>query len=145
MTLVTLAEKQYDWSLFSNGFGKNAIQERIEAIMKFKKSSIVSIVCAVALAGIAVTAFARDGSESAVQGSSNAAYNGSVSEKDSTKQLDRNDKEISDENLTGKSDEESATEKLEEKDAASTLDAMIKNPKQNREYGYPTKIYIYNR
>lgn len=39
VTLINLAEKQYHWSLFSNGFGKNAIQERIVAIMKFKKAS----------------------------------------------------------------------------------------------------------
>ena len=57
-TLLDLAETQYQWSLFLNGFGKSAIQERIVAIMNFKKISIAGIVCAVLLAGTAMTVFA---------------------------------------------------------------------------------------
>lgn len=60
MTLVNLAEKQYYWSLFSTGFGKNAIQERIVAIMKFKKATVISVVCALFLLGTATTVFASD-------------------------------------------------------------------------------------
>lgn len=40
--LVGLAEKQYRFSLFAQGFGKSAIKERIEAIMKFKKATALS-------------------------------------------------------------------------------------------------------
>ena len=63
MVLVNLAEKQNHRSLFSNGFGSNAIKERIVAIMKLKKVSVVSILCAVILCGMAITAFARSDSE----------------------------------------------------------------------------------
>lgn len=59
-TLVTLAEKQYYWSICSTGFGKNAIHERIMAIMKFKKPTITSIVCALILLGVSITVFASD-------------------------------------------------------------------------------------
>lgn len=57
--LVQYAEKQCRPMLFSNGFGKNPVQERIEAIMKFKKATVVTIVCAVLLAGAALTVFAE--------------------------------------------------------------------------------------
>ena len=57
-TLLDLAETQYQWSLFLNGFGKSAIQERIVAIMNFKKISIAGIVCAVLMTGTAMTVFA---------------------------------------------------------------------------------------
>ena len=57
--LVGLAEKQYQRSLFAQGFGKSAIKERIEAIMKFKKATGLSAACAVLLLGTAVTVFAQ--------------------------------------------------------------------------------------
>lgn len=60
MALVYLAEKQCRPSLFSNGFGKNAIQERIVAIMNFKKATTLSIGCAVLLVGAATTVFAQN-------------------------------------------------------------------------------------
>lgn len=59
-TLVDLAEKQYHWSFISNGFGKNAIQERIVAIMKFKKATCLSIGCTVVLLAGAITVFAQN-------------------------------------------------------------------------------------
>lgn len=49
--LVALAEKQSRWQLFSYGFGKSAIRERIEAIMKFRKATALSTLCAVLLLG----------------------------------------------------------------------------------------------
>ena len=61
-TLLDPAETQYQWSLFLNGFGKSAIQERIVAIMNFKKMSMAGIVCAVLLAGTAMTVFASGNS-----------------------------------------------------------------------------------
>ena len=61
-TLLDLAETQYQWSLFLNGFGKSAIQERIVAIMNFKKMSMAGIVCAVLLVGTAMTVFASGNS-----------------------------------------------------------------------------------
>ena len=44
-------------ALYSH-FGKNAISERIEAIMKFKKTSILACTLALALIAGATTAFA---------------------------------------------------------------------------------------
>lgn len=58
--LVGLAEKQYRASLFAQGFGKSAIKERIEAIMKFKKATALSAACAVLLLGTAITVFAQN-------------------------------------------------------------------------------------
>lgn len=75
-TLLDLAETQYQWSLFLNGFGKSAIQERIVAIMNFKKISIAGIVCAVLLAGTAMTVFA--GGSTAAPGKSSEVSAGMV-------------------------------------------------------------------
>lgn len=72
MALINLAEKQYHWSFFSNGFGKNAIQERIVAIMKFKKATYISVGCAVLLLVGAITVFAQNDSKTA-----NTDYNDS--------------------------------------------------------------------
>lgn len=58
--LVGLAEKQYRVSLFAQGFGKSAIKERIEAIMKYKKATALSAACAVLLLGAAITVFAQN-------------------------------------------------------------------------------------
>ena len=72
--LVGLAEKQYQRSLFAQGFGKSAIKERIEAIMKFKKATGLSTACAVLLLGTAVTVFAQtDQRESGIQDNDIAA------------------------------------------------------------------------
>lgn len=68
MALVNLAEKHYEWSLFSNGFGKNAIQERIVAIMKYKRVTTVGIISAVILTGVAFTAFAQGETETSDNG-----------------------------------------------------------------------------
>lgn len=61
MALVNLAEKQYRFSMFSAGFGKNAVKERIVAIMNFKKITALGILCAVILTGMSVTVFASGG------------------------------------------------------------------------------------
>lgn len=79
-TLLELAEKQYQWSLFLNGFGKSAIQERIVAIMNFKKMSMAGIACAVLLAGTAMTAFAGNGSGMAEKKEQANAENAAVEE-----------------------------------------------------------------
>lgn len=65
MALVNLAEKQYQWSFFSNGFGKNAVQERIVAIMNFKKGTYASVGLAVFLLAGAMTVFAQNDSKAA--------------------------------------------------------------------------------
>lgn len=65
MALVNLAEKQYRFSMFSAGFGKNAVKERIVAIMNFKKITALGILCAVILTGVSVSVFAsgREGAD----------------------------------------------------------------------------------
>lgn len=72
MALVKLAEKQYHWSLISNGFGKNAIYERIVAIMKYKKITMLSVICAVIILGAALTVFAQGAPEAAESVNRNA-------------------------------------------------------------------------
>lgn len=58
LMLIKMEERRNDMSALYNYFGKNAISERIEAIMKFKKTS--TIACALALLVVvgATTAFA---------------------------------------------------------------------------------------
>ncbi len=60
--LIEFAEKQYHWMLFSNRFGKSGIQERMDAIMKFKKMTIVGLTMGILLLGAAITAFAQNNS-----------------------------------------------------------------------------------
>ena len=66
MTLVHLAELQHQRSLFSYGFGKNPIKERIEAIMRYKKTTRISVICAAVILGAVVTVFGQNPSEMAV-------------------------------------------------------------------------------
>ena len=58
LMLIKMEERRNDMSALYSHFGKNAISERIEAIMKFKKTS--TIACALALVVVvgATTAFA---------------------------------------------------------------------------------------
>jgi bla regulator protein BlaR1 len=58
LTLLGRQEKQNKFSLIANHFSKHAIIERINAIMKFKKTSVVAIVIAVVIIVGVTTAFA---------------------------------------------------------------------------------------
>lgn len=58
LTLINMAEAQSRRFSPYNHFSKLAIEERIEAIMKYKKASIISLVLALALVVCATTAFA---------------------------------------------------------------------------------------
>lgn len=66
LSLIGLAEKKAAFSPLCNGFGKNAIEERIVSIMKYKKLSVFSIILAVSLVigSTAVTIFASAASKS---------------------------------------------------------------------------------
>lgn len=57
--LINYAENQCKWQLFSNKFGKKPVQERIEAIMKYKKLTATGTVCAAILLCTAATVFAK--------------------------------------------------------------------------------------
>ena len=58
LMLIKMEELRNGMSALWNHFGKNAISERIEAIMKFKKTSIWACILALALIAGATTAFA---------------------------------------------------------------------------------------
>ena len=58
LMLIKMEERRNGMSALWNHFGKNAISESIEAIMKFKKTSIWACILALALIAGATTAFA---------------------------------------------------------------------------------------
>lgn len=58
LMLIKMEERRNGMSALYSHFGKNAISERIEAIMKFKKTSILACTLALALIAGATTAFA---------------------------------------------------------------------------------------
>jgi len=61
LTLVRMEEKRSQQTLLCNNFSRNAIKERIDAIMKLKKASLTGIMAALALVIFAVTACATTG------------------------------------------------------------------------------------
>lgn len=58
MTLVHFAEQRSGFSILYSSFGKNIAQERIMAIMKYKKSNMCGIILAVVLIYSSLTVFA---------------------------------------------------------------------------------------
>lgn len=58
LTLISMEEKKSGLLPICNNFSKNAIEERITAIMKIKKTSLVAIIVATALVSTVTTAFA---------------------------------------------------------------------------------------
>lgn len=58
LALIDLAEKKANISSLYNGFGRNAIEERIGSIMKYKKSTILGVGCAVLIIAASTTIFA---------------------------------------------------------------------------------------
>ena len=59
LMLIKMEERRNDMSALYSHFGKNAISERIEAIMKFKKTSTIACALALVLVVGATTAFAN--------------------------------------------------------------------------------------
>ena len=64
-SLIGMAEQRSKFTPLYNGFSKNAAEERIRAIMKYKKSSVIAITLAVLLVIGTTTAFALSASASA--------------------------------------------------------------------------------
>lgn len=62
LALISMEEEKSGLTPFCNNFSKNAIEERIEAIMKIKKTSVVAIAAALCLIGGVTTAFATSAS-----------------------------------------------------------------------------------
>lgn len=65
LTLIGLAEKNNGFAPLINHFSKNAIEERIVAIMKMKRTSILGVVLASALVVGTVTVFATNAASGA--------------------------------------------------------------------------------
>lgn len=65
MTLIRMEETRSGLSPLCNNFSKNAIEERIIAIMKIKKTSLVAVLVAMALVVGVTTAFATSGQTAA--------------------------------------------------------------------------------
>ena len=57
LTLISFKEKQ-KVTVLSNSFGKNAVSERIESIMKFKKTTTAAVIAAIAVIGCTTAVFA---------------------------------------------------------------------------------------
>ena len=60
MALIHMEETQSSLSPLCNNFSKNAIEERIVAIMKYKKTTIIGVVLTLALVMAITVAFASD-------------------------------------------------------------------------------------
>lgn len=58
LALIGLAEQKMGIPLLYNGFGKNAIKERIVSIMKYKKTTAIGMGCAIFLVIASTTVFA---------------------------------------------------------------------------------------
>lgn len=57
-TLLRMEEQRGQWSLSGSHFSQTALEERIRAIMKHKKTSAAALIAVLLLMGIATTAFA---------------------------------------------------------------------------------------
>ena len=57
-TLISMEEQKIGFMPFCNNFSKNAIEERITAIMKTRKTTVVSLVLAALIVAGTTTVFA---------------------------------------------------------------------------------------
>lgn len=64
LTLIDMEEKKSQTIPFCNSFSKNATEERIEAIMKMKKTSMAALAAALCLIGGVTTVFATSADKS---------------------------------------------------------------------------------
>lgn len=64
LTLIDMEEKKVQTIPFCNSFSKNATEERIEAIMKMKKTSMAALAAALCLIGGVTTVFATSADKS---------------------------------------------------------------------------------
>ena len=58
LTLIDMEEKKSGLTPLCNHFSKNAIEERIEAIMKIKKTTVCSMIIACAVVAVVGSSFA---------------------------------------------------------------------------------------
>ena len=67
-SLISMGETRSGLTPLCNNFNKNAIEERITAIMKIKKASVFSLVLALALIAAVTTGFATSAADATEQG-----------------------------------------------------------------------------
>lgn len=79
-TLISMEESRSGFTPLCNNFSKNAIEERITAIMKYKKTSVFSLVLALALIFSATTAFATSAQQESDYGITDEDGNTSIFE-----------------------------------------------------------------
>lgn len=89
LMLIKMEEQRNGMSALCSHFGKNAIYERIEAIMKFKKTSILACTLALALIAGATTAFAATNSVATADTSEEKLFNQVSATDDNVKTMDR--------------------------------------------------------
>jgi len=63
LTLIGMAEAGSGWAISHNHFSKNPVEERIVAIMKFKRANFWGVVLSFALVGLTSAAFATSATE----------------------------------------------------------------------------------
>lgn len=82
LALINLEERRSRFAPLCTSFSKNGVDERIKGIMKWKKTTVVSVLMALVLVAGAVTVFATsamaNAGEPAPSGSGNVAPTGSV-------------------------------------------------------------------
>ncbi len=81
-TLIGLEEKKNRLTPLCNSFSKNAIEERIRSVMKFKKASIITIIIAVVVVTGITTAFATVSKVKPESGKTASATSSSVPAKE---------------------------------------------------------------
>lgn len=136
MAIINLAEKQYNWSFFSSGFGENVVKERIVAIMKFKKITAIGAISAVVLLAGAVTVFSNGGMASAFTVSDQKGV--ILSDKPTGKTKQENEDIISADKKAGKTDEKKedkviTDKKAGEKDEKREDEILVDDKKENQE------------
>lgn len=101
LTLISLAEKKSGSSFLHSGFGKNAIKERIVAIMKYKKATIISFMCVIILlAAAAIFVFASPDKKTESAGKLDTEKNTEFQKKTSVSQTDKADSAKQSESIT---------------------------------------------
>ena len=70
LALIDMEEQKSGFASFASGFGRNAIEERIRAIMKMKKASIITILAAVVVVACVSILFATSAKNNPTESSS---------------------------------------------------------------------------
>ena len=91
LALIDMEEQKGGFASFASGFGRNAIEERIRAIMKMKKASLITILAAVVVVACVIILFATSAKNNPIDTELPSSESETVSDKiltddDQTKQ-----------------------------------------------------------